>query len=94
MAILGAINPMLTAGLDGDNAWRLDDYVKRGGYSALKKILAEKQNDDVFKTSRDNVYQRYLTELNNVNRHTADVNTPYAMLHANFDAALARIRGG
>ncbi|MCC6379183.1 MAG: NADH-quinone oxidoreductase subunit NuoF [Burkholderiales bacterium] len=29
------------AGLDGRN-WRLDDYVKRGGYEALKKILAEK----------------------------------------------------
>jgi NADH-quinone oxidoreductase subunit F len=28
-------------GLDGNN-WRLADYVKRGGYSALKKILAEK----------------------------------------------------
>jgi NADH-quinone oxidoreductase subunit F len=28
-------------GLDGDN-WRLADYVKRGGYSALKKVLAEK----------------------------------------------------
>jgi len=42
MAILGAINPMLTVGLDGDNAWRLDDYVRRGGYKALKKILAEK----------------------------------------------------
>ena len=42
MAILGAINPMLTVGLDGDNAWRLDDYVKRGGYKALKKILGEK----------------------------------------------------
>ena len=28
-------------GLDGGN-WRLDDYVKRGGYSALKKVLAEK----------------------------------------------------
>jgi len=27
--------------LDGHN-WRLDDYVTRGGYSALKKILAEK----------------------------------------------------
>ncbi len=42
MAILGALNPMLTVGLDGDKAWRLDDYVKRGGYSALKRILAEK----------------------------------------------------
>ena len=42
MAILGAIKPMLTVGLDGDNAWRLADYVKRGGYEALKKILTEK----------------------------------------------------
>ena len=46
MAILGALNPMLTVGLDGDNAWRRDDYVKRGGYSALKKILAEKTPPD------------------------------------------------
>ncbi len=32
---------LILAGLDGAN-WRLDDYVKRGGYSALKKVLAEK----------------------------------------------------
>ena len=32
---------VLMAGLTGRN-WRLDDYVKRGGYDALKKILAEK----------------------------------------------------
>jgi NADH-quinone oxidoreductase subunit F len=32
---------VLMAGLNGHN-WRLDDYVKRGGYEALKKILAEK----------------------------------------------------
>ena len=32
---------IILAGLDGEN-WRLEDYVKRGGYSALKKILAEK----------------------------------------------------
>jgi len=31
---------VLMAGLNGHN-WRLDDYVKRGGYEALKKILAE-----------------------------------------------------
>jgi NADH-quinone oxidoreductase subunit E len=42
MAILGAINPMLSVGLDGDNAWRLADYVKRGGYTALRRILEEK----------------------------------------------------
>jgi len=32
---------IILAGLDGEN-WRLADYVKRGGYSALRKILAEK----------------------------------------------------
>ena len=32
------INPQIYAGLDGSN-WRLADYVARGGYSALKKIL-------------------------------------------------------
>ncbi len=42
MAILGAINPVLMAGLDGDNTWHLKDYVARGGYEMLKKILAEK----------------------------------------------------
>ena len=41
MAILGAINPMLTVGLEGDKAWRLADYVKRGGYSALRRILEQ-----------------------------------------------------
>ena len=40
MAILGAIKPMLTVGLEGKDKWQLDEYVKRGGYSALKKILA------------------------------------------------------
>lgn len=42
MAILGAINPLLTVGWDGDDAWHLEDYVKRGGYRALKRILDEK----------------------------------------------------
>ena len=34
------INPVILAGIDGDN-WRLADYEKRGGYAALKKILTE-----------------------------------------------------
>lgn len=42
MAILGATNPVLMAGLDGDNTWQLKDYVARGGYEMLKKILTEK----------------------------------------------------
>ncbi|MGE5469410.1 MAG: NADH-quinone oxidoreductase subunit NuoF [Bacteroidota bacterium] len=41
MAILGTLNPVLTVGLDGDNAWRLKDYVARGGYEMLKKVLTE-----------------------------------------------------
>ncbi|MGI9154013.1 MAG: NADH-quinone oxidoreductase subunit F, partial [Rubrivivax sp.] len=32
------LNPQIYAGLNGAN-WRLQDYVARGGYSALKKIL-------------------------------------------------------
>ncbi|MEI2417199.1 NADH-quinone oxidoreductase subunit NuoF [Orrella sp. JC864] len=32
------ISPQIMAGLDGQN-WRLQDYVKRGGYEALRKIL-------------------------------------------------------
>jgi NADH-quinone oxidoreductase subunit F len=35
------IDPIILAGLDGQN-WRLADYVKRGGYKALKRILDEK----------------------------------------------------
>ena len=34
------ISPQIMAGLDGHN-WRLADYVKRGGYEALRKILTE-----------------------------------------------------
>ncbi|MFN5234337.1 MAG: NADH-quinone oxidoreductase subunit F, partial [Burkholderiaceae bacterium] len=32
------IQPLILAGIDGNN-WRLADYVKRGGYSALRRIL-------------------------------------------------------
>ena len=35
------IKPLILAGLDGSN-WRLAEYVKRGGYSALRRILTEK----------------------------------------------------
>jgi NADH-quinone oxidoreductase subunit F len=35
------IKPVVLAGLNGSN-WRLSDYVARGGYEALKRILREK----------------------------------------------------
>ena len=34
------IKPLILAGLTGDN-WGLDEYVKRGGYASLKRILSE-----------------------------------------------------
>jgi NADH-quinone oxidoreductase subunit F len=34
------IQPLLLAGVDGNN-WRLADYMKRGGYAALRRILTE-----------------------------------------------------
>ena len=36
------LDPQIYAGLDGTN-WRLADYVARGGYAALKKILGVDQ---------------------------------------------------
>jgi NADH-quinone oxidoreductase subunit F len=40
------INPQIYAGLTGDN-WRLADYESRGGYQALRKILAQGEVDGV-----------------------------------------------
>ena len=34
------IKPLILAGLNGNN-WHLADYVKRGGYSALRRILEQ-----------------------------------------------------
>ncbi|MGB7990643.1 MAG: NADH-quinone oxidoreductase subunit NuoF [Candidatus Methylophosphatis roskildensis] len=36
------IKPQILANLDGEKSWRLRDYVARGGYAALRKILREK----------------------------------------------------
>ena len=33
---------LILADLDGDRTWRLQDYIKRGGYEALKRIIADK----------------------------------------------------
>ena len=55
MALLEAINPLLSAGwqqgghdwrLENDKGWRLADYEARGGYQSLKKIFAEKKTPD------------------------------------------------
>ncbi|WP_293780413.1 NADH-quinone oxidoreductase subunit NuoF [uncultured Oxalicibacterium sp.] len=39
------IKPLIFAGLTGDN-WGLEDYVKRGGYESLKRILKEGMTPD------------------------------------------------
>jgi NADH-quinone oxidoreductase subunit F len=47
MALLGTINPLLSTGwARGDDGWRLQDYVARGGYEALRKVLTEKMTQD------------------------------------------------
>ncbi|MBS1189406.1 MAG: dehydrogenase subunit [Rhodocyclaceae bacterium] len=46
MAMLGAITPVLMAGLDGDNSWQLKDYVARGGYEMLRKIFDSKMTQE------------------------------------------------
>jgi NADH-quinone oxidoreductase subunit F len=42
MAMLGSINGILMEGLDGDRTWHLQDYVARGGYAQLRRILENK----------------------------------------------------
>lgn len=37
---------IILADLDGDRTWRLNEYVKRQGYEALRKILSEKLTAD------------------------------------------------
>jgi len=40
------IDPQIMAGLDGNN-WRLNDYVARGGYEALRKVLSSMTPEQV-----------------------------------------------
>ncbi len=37
---------LILADLDGDRTWRLQDYVKRGGYEALKKVVSGQMTPD------------------------------------------------
>jgi NADH-quinone oxidoreductase subunit F len=55
MALLEAINPLLSAGwqtgshewrLENDKGWRLADYEARGGYQSLRKVIETKMSPD------------------------------------------------
>ena len=46
MAMLGSINGVLMEGLDGDRTWRLKDYVARGGYAQLRRILESRMSQE------------------------------------------------
>jgi NADH-quinone oxidoreductase subunit F len=48
------INPQIYAELNGAN-WRLKDYVARGGYQALRKILGKEDGADATGLSQDQV---------------------------------------
>ncbi|MDO8348411.1 MAG: NADH-quinone oxidoreductase subunit NuoF [Rugosibacter sp.] len=47
MALISAINPLLSAGWSkGDDGWNIKEYEARGGYQQLKRVLAEKMSQD------------------------------------------------
>jgi NADH-quinone oxidoreductase subunit F len=41
------ISPQILAGLESPDSWRLKDYQARGGYQALRKVLATMKPEDV-----------------------------------------------
>lgn len=59
----------------------------------IERVLAEKENDETFKDSRDVVQARLEGELNTVKRFTPVVNKQYASLAANFYAVMAARAG-
>nr|MBP9831234.1 NADH-quinone oxidoreductase subunit F [Polaromonas sp.] len=48
------IEPQIMVGLDGSN-WRLKDYVARGGYQALRKVLGKSQEAGAEAMTQDQV---------------------------------------
>ena len=47
MALISALNPLLTTGWSrGDDGWRLADYEARGGYVQLRRLLNDKVSQD------------------------------------------------
>lgn len=55
----------------------------------VEKVLAEKQGDEAFKTSRDVVREEVTRQLKATGRFTDDVNAPYATMLSNFYAVQA-----
>jgi NADH-quinone oxidoreductase subunit F len=47
MALISALNPLLTAGWSrGDEGWGIEHYEQRGGYAQLRRIFSEKMSQD------------------------------------------------
>ncbi len=46
MAMFGSINGLLMEGTERNDAWTLDQYVARGGYSQLRRILETKMTQE------------------------------------------------
>lgn len=55
----------------------------------MERLLVDKQGDEAFKASRDQVRDEFLTQLNQAKRFTEDVNNAYATMLANFYAVTA-----
>ncbi|AIL33199.1 NADH-quinone oxidoreductase subunit NuoF [Basilea psittacipulmonis] len=48
------IQPQILAGLNGEN-WHIEEYIKRGGYEALRKVLTQMQQDEVIEQIKSSV---------------------------------------
>lgn len=73
-----------------------DEYVRTQGaqlQEEVDRVLTERADDDVFRTSRQTVQDDILRQLTETNRFTGDVNTPYAALMANIYATMAARTG-
>lgn len=55
----------------------------------IERVLAEKQGDEAFTASRDQVKTEFLNQLNEAKRFTSDVNKAYASMLGNFYAVQA-----
>lgn len=55
----------------------------------MERLMVEKQGDEAFKASRDQVRDDFLVQLNQAKRFTPEVNTAYATMLANFYAVTA-----
>ena len=80
------------AGADAMSKVEAEEHMKTEGAKMaqdIQRVLDEKQNDDVFQTSKQVVQDKLAADLDGIGRQTAAVNQKIATWFANFYAAQA-----